>query len=212
MPLLRRSCASTCVRRRDGVDVVREVGWFVFGEGGKASVKGVLVSLADVADFLTLTTPSLQGERRIEKKLCLRELAKVYMEEFIVALSTAVLTGFLCSALPIAVLTGLMCSTLSTAVLTGFLCSALPIAVLTGFLCSALSTCVLPYLLPCSHDFYVLPYLLPCSHGLCSALSTAMLTGFLYSALSTAVLRVSVFCYVPYFLGFALVFSLRTLP
>ena len=98
----------------------------------------------DVAYFLTPTTPSLQGERRIEEKLCLSELAKVYMEEFIVAIvSTAVLMGFRCSALPIAVLTGFLCSALPIAVLTQFLCSALPTVVLTGFLCSALSTAVL---------------------------------------------------------------------
>ncbi|BBH06729.1 hypothetical protein Prudu_018459 [Prunus dulcis] len=80
----------------------------------------------NVVYFLTPTTPSLQGERRIEEKLCLSELAKVYMEEFIVAIvSTAVLTvtGFLCSALSTAVLTGFLCSALSTAVLTGSLSS-----------------------------------------------------------------------------------------
>ncbi|KAI5327892.1 hypothetical protein L3X38_027288 [Prunus dulcis] len=133
----------------------------------------------DAAYFLTLTTPSLQGERRIEKKLCLRELAKVYMEEFIVAL------------------------------------------------------CVLPYLLPCSQGFCVLPYLpvfcLTYCHAhmisvfcltYCHAHMISMFCLIYCRAHRVSVFfliyscahRVSMFCYVPYFLGFALVFPLRTLP
>lgn len=42
-----------------------------------------LSSHEDIAYFMTPTTPSLQGERGSEENLCLRELAKVDMEELL---------------------------------------------------------------------------------------------------------------------------------
>ncbi|KAL6270036.1 hypothetical protein ACE6H2_026947 [Prunus campanulata] len=120
-----------------------------------------MYSHEDVAYFLPPTTPSLQGERRSDEKLCLRELVKVPMP--CIAVDDACYVSALL-LMPLLVPCHL-----------AFAWPLFALPCLTLFF----RVWFLPYLLPCSQ--------LPCSQGFCVLLS-ALSSGLLSFALSAAVL------------------------